>query len=547
MKSFKLQNKPLNNLFPVLIIIIAVFILYFQTITYKLVYLDDNFFILDLQGFISQFSNITKSFSEDVFRGNPAQRFYYRPVMTISLILDAQFGKISLAAYHFTNIIIHILTGIILFLLLRKFTGNKNKSLFFSILFLVHPVLTQSVAWIPGRNDSLLGLFLLCSIYSFIKYIETNRHKHFWYHIFWFTVSLFTKETAIILPVMCLGYLQFRTADNKSQKISLLNLILSWVILIGVFLLIRNSVLTNSGTQVSNIIQSIIKYYPMVLAYFGKIVLPVNLTVYPVLQDMPLVYGGISVIVFVGIYLLFKPRRYTQLIFGLMWFILFLLPSLVKLDDVVCPEFFEHRVYVPLIGIIISLSGLEYAKFKININKIVAGCGLIIIILFSGITFKYMQNFKDEMLFWNKAVTGAPHSAFAYNNLGAMHYLKGNYNQSVICWNKSVELNPQERIVHNNLGLVYMNRNQFNLSEQEFKKEIEINPYYGNAYYNYGLLKYRQKKIDEAISLWEKTVEFDRGHKDAYTNLILYYRSTKNINKLNYYIQQAQLNNVLIP
>jgi protein O-mannosyl-transferase len=93
---------------------------------------------------------------------------YYRPMMTISLILDAQIGGASPFIYHFTDIVIHLLASCLLFLFFKKLNYRKDLSFFFALIFAIHPVLSQAVGWIPGRNDTLLTVFILLAFIAFI-------------------------------------------------------------------------------------------------------------------------------------------------------------------------------------------------------------------------------------------------------------------------------------------------------------------------------------------------------------------------------------------
>ena len=136
------------------------------------------------------------------------------PLLTLSLMIDAQFGVTSLFTFHLTNIILHILSSCLVFSLLLKLKYKKETALFFSVIFLVHPALTQAATWIPGRNDSQLCVFILLAFISFLNFLETRKWKYYIGHLFFFMLALFTKETALGLGLICLYYLIFVVKEN---------------------------------------------------------------------------------------------------------------------------------------------------------------------------------------------------------------------------------------------------------------------------------------------------------------------------------------------
>ena len=159
-------------------IVLVGFLLYFKAIFFGYTYLDDNNLILENIYFLHDISNIIAAFGQDVFRLISTADIYYRPLMTVSLILDAQIGGAAPFIYHFTNLLIHLLGSCLVFLLLNKIGCKRELSFVFSLIFAIHPALSQAVAWIPGRNDSLMAVFALLSFIFFIDYAERKKYGH---------------------------------------------------------------------------------------------------------------------------------------------------------------------------------------------------------------------------------------------------------------------------------------------------------------------------------------------------------------------------------
>src|SRR3989344_2289931 len=127
-----------KNWIPFSIIVSFGFILYFQDFFFNFSYLDDNNLILDNQYFLSNLANFFKSFSIDVFYVFNHSAFYYRPLLTISLMFDFQLGGTFPFIYHFTNVALHLLSAGLLFIFLKKLDYKKELSFLFSIIFLIH-------------------------------------------------------------------------------------------------------------------------------------------------------------------------------------------------------------------------------------------------------------------------------------------------------------------------------------------------------------------------------------------------------------------------
>ena len=172
-------NRYLTGLFPLLWISILGFILYGQTITFDYTYLDDHELILGRLEQLGHPDQIAKAFTEDAFHTPGSKAYYYRPILTVSFVADRIIGGGSFAMFHVTNIILHILASGLLFLLLAEMGYDRLKSFLFTLIFVVHPVLVHAVAWVPGRNDTLLAVFVFASFLFFLRYIKTCHSSLF--------------------------------------------------------------------------------------------------------------------------------------------------------------------------------------------------------------------------------------------------------------------------------------------------------------------------------------------------------------------------------
>ena len=523
---------------PYLWIVLAGFLLYFKTLFYDLTYLDDNVWVLDYQWFLKNFSNSLQVFRRpDIVSG-----LFYRPLLNLSFIISAQMSGSSPFAYHLTNILIHLLAASLFFSLLNKLNYSRELSFLSSLIFTVHPVLTQAVVWIPGRTDSLLGVFVLTSFIFFLNFLKTKIGKYYMGHLFFLFFALLTKETAIALPLICFLYLQLifkRKASSLSQKIFMI----PWFIILSVWLMIRQTVLTQGhDTNVFLAVQSVFLNLPAIISYIGKIILPFNLSVLPILRDITPAYGLVAMVLLVVLLVLSRNKRLPYVLFGISWFFLFLLPSLVF-------SFLKHeyRVYLPMMGCMMVLLETDGIKHLVAQRKKMFTFGVIVLGFFSVMTFRYSDRFQNRLTFWESAIKTSPHSPLAHRNRGAMYHLEKQLDQAEAEYKKSLELNFHEPMVHNNLGLIYMDRDMYKEAEEEYKLEIAINPLYDNVYYNFGLLCYREGRFDKAVDLWKKTLVLNPEYIDAYKNLAVYYINQKDFTEASYYVEGLRKRGITIP
>ncbi len=527
----------------ILLIIGTGFLLYLKTLFFNFTYLDDNVLILDNYHFLKNLANVAQVFVQQVFHILHQQAAYYRPILTLSFMFDAQLGGTSPFIYHLTNIAIHLFASCLLFIFLIKLKYPREPSLFLSLVFVVHPVLTQAVAWIPGRNDSLMTLFILSSFILFLDFLKTKKWKYYFFHLLFFALALFTKESALVLTVIIFIYLHLIIKEkflSANKKI----LTLGWSMVVIPWFILRQTALKNPiKMTIVDFGKSIFFNSPVIIQFIGKTVFPFNLSVLPIIQDTTFIYGFIAILFLTAVVFLTKKKRSHPIIFGLLWFILFLLPTLTLHNSAIpfgADYHLEHRLYLPIIGLIIVLLETDLAKkFKPKSKKSLIPA-VMIIFIFSMITFIYSNNFKNRLNFWKNAVKTSPHSPLAHRNLGAMYHLEDLLNEAEQEYKKSLELNPLEPMAHNNLGLIYANKGMFEKAEIEYQKEIAINPFYDKVHFNLGLLYYQQEKTEKAIELWEKTIEINPDYSGAYNNLAIHYYQKNNLTKAKFYLQQLQ-------
>jgi hypothetical protein len=316
-------NNDFKKVLPYLTLVIFGFLLYYQTLFFSFVYLDDNQLIIN-NGKILNDSGLVKIFTSDVFLNGQNSGFYYRPVLNLSFLLDYKIGELNPFYFHFTNLALHLVAACLVFLLFSRHLFPKLTSYFLAFIFLVHPALSQVVSWIPGRNDSLLAIFTLTAFLLFLNFLRTDKLAYLWGHLAFFCLALFVKESAIFLPLICLIY-YFLFDDKFSRENRNNNFLITFTLwfsaLIIWYLFRRVSLPTDIGLNGMLLVGW--HNVSTILVYFGKAILPVNLGVYPTVESLTIWFGLLAVIL-VGTAVYFtKNLNWRRFSFGFLWFIIF--------------------------------------------------------------------------------------------------------------------------------------------------------------------------------------------------------------------------------
>lgn len=529
--------------YPLLWMAILGFLIFGRTISFDYTFLDDQTLVLNQMEQLKDPSYIKTAFSGDVFHAGNQSGYYYRPLLTLSFMADAIAGGGSFKMFHFSNIVYHILATFLLFLFFCRTGHPVRRAFLFSMIFLVHPMITQVVAWVPGRNDSLLAILVLTAFLAWLKYMREGRPLWMAVHLLLFIMAMLTKENAIALPVLIILYTFLILKDSLRKLIIPAS---GWVLILFFWAILRSRMLTGeSPLSLSEQLLSVLKNLPAILPFLGKILFPFHLSVFPILADMkiPAMLGALALGLLIVMVILTRKKQWGWYIFAVIWFLLFLVPTFISVNDQIS-NFSEHRAYLSVAAVMLFILHVSPVK-----NTTLSGLKTLLpsaalIVFFSILTVMHSRHFRDNFAFWQCAVDSSPSHAFNYNNLGAMYYLANDLPNAEKYFRKAMDINPYEPMANSNTGLVCMNTNRPAEAERYYLEEIRINPLFDHVYYNIGLLYYGSGRIPEAIVKWEKNLEVNPGYTEAYRALFHAYRETGQAEKLAGLEARAIKNNI---
>jgi tetratricopeptide (TPR) repeat protein len=464
-----------------------------------------------------------------------------RFILYLSLALNYHFGGLHVFGYHLFNLAVHLgcavlvwwLTQLILLTPVMKDEKIARHSgvisLLAGLIFVAHPLQTQAVTYIVQRAASMAGLFYLASLCLYAKSrplgIATGK---IYYTGAWIAAvaAMFTKETAITLPLMILFY-EFsflRTRGSLNWQYPAPFLLTLSIIPATIFFTETGAMRLQQLYHEPGIspIHYLLTQFRVMVTYIRLVFFPFNQNLdydYPIFKSVFEIPVVISLAFLAAIFLCAKQlfAKYRLVSFSIFWFFLTLMPesSLLPIKDVIN----EHRLYLPLAGYALLLvSGGYYLIGKHSIRIMVIML-LMVIVGNSVLTYQRNKVWDSELALWNDTAEKSPHKARPQYNRGHSFDQKNKYAQAIVDYNKAIELDPDYADAYYNRGLIYARQNNLARAVADFTRTIEIRPNYAGAYNNRGIILAFHGDLDRAAADFLKAIVIDPGYAEAYCNL----------------------------
>jgi len=511
-RSGRTGSKLLNGAWPPVLISLSILLVYLRTVSFGFTYFDDESLVLNNLAGLSSLKNILLAFGGELSRGATV---FYRPLLSASFILNYQLSGLAAWGYHLVNVLLHLTACLLFYKLLRKLDAGPGRALFFSLLFAVHPLNTQAVAWIPGRNDTLLALFALPMLMCFMDLAATGKYRYIFLNGLFFILALLTKESALVLPVLCLGYFFLVSQRPRQYQRLALNAAL-WISIFLLWYWARNHALGFSPEGQAGRFIFPLEFFAGVFSYLGKVLFPINLSPVAGPEIGAFIYGTAALALMAGLAWRVRLKDRPLFLFGLLWAIMFLLPNIIRGSFITLA--LEHRFYLPFMGLLAAFSQVNQFKFETAGAKAAIVPGLILTTVAFG-TFWYSNDFKDRETFWTAAGKKSPQNSLVHYNRGLLFQEKGKYDQAEREYQTALGITPDYAGVYNNLGILYQMQGKHGPAEQQFKKALQYRPNLAEALDNLGSNYYRQNMPEQAREQFEKAIKANPRLASAHNNL----------------------------
>ncbi len=516
------------------------FILYANSFFNQLFW-DDNESIVN-NAYIKDWQYFPNYFSENLTAGAGIKDNYWRPLLLFSFSLDYKIGGLAPFFYHLQSLFWHIFSAILVFkflkITLRKIPPLKSNFISFltALLFLIHPLQTEAVAYVAGRADPMHSALMLLSLIYLAKFWQNQKEKfNIFYSLLFFSLSLITKERAIVLCALVFLYLFLLTNLKAFEKIKNKILVFLPYLTLGlIYLILRTTILhfsdtfdigaqENIGTE--NLYQKILIVLKGFAIYQELIIAPVKLYMEKTIS-VPQNFSNPRVIIsflaaigwLIGIFYGYKKNRYIA--FGILWFFSAMSPSVHVFP--IQGLLYEHWLYFPIIGIFLVLSFLIY-KIIFEIKKgswqrIILGLLVLWIISLSVRTIIRNFDWQNPIKFYEKNISLGGSSARVFTNLGMAYADEGQPKKALENYQKAIELNEKLFPPWFNMGNAYKELNQTKKSIASYEKAMELSPKYVPIYNNLATVYLENKDYKEAPEILEEGIEKNPKNMQLYYN-----------------------------
>jgi protein O-mannosyl-transferase len=491
---------------------------YARTATFDYVNADDVDLIVGNQTFLRDFSNMPETFRRSYFATESERgdlKTYYRPIAIASFMIDAQRGGATPAPYHTTNILLHAAGVLLLYVLLVCLGASDAAATAGSLIFAVHPLNTQAVSWIAGRNELLFGAFTLTAMIALIRWMQTRRVWWLAVHVCAFALALFSKETAVLIPVIATLYAvlwRHGTRQSHSQTrrawTATAMLIVGYGMVGAIWFTLREQALSGAPATAVAVTEAAANT-PQLLVHLGKLLAPIQLNVMPGIDRSALLLGVLGVLVCVAA-ARYVPGRVW--LFCAAWILLFILPTLFVPDLPV----YEHRMYVPMMGAAIAVSQLLTRPATSRVALVVC---VALVVAFALQTLWHSSVFRNPFTYWENGTRSTQFAPIAHVNLGQLYEQGGNLARARDEYGRALTLNPDTPKAHNNLGVVAMRLQDPARAVEHFREETRRHPQNADAWFNLGLWAEMQGDAAQARRYYQQAIAVNRAYLPAYEKL----------------------------
>jgi tetratricopeptide (TPR) repeat protein len=477
--------------------------------------------------------------------------FKSRYAALLSFALNYKAHGLGVRGYHITNLAVHILNGILIYLMvvLTFKTPSLNNSplknssrpiaLLASLLFVSHPVQTQTVTYIVQRFASMATMFYLLSLVMYIKWrLRITEHQSsrflslllYLFSLLSAILAIKTKEIAFTLPVaVALHEFMFFSGKAKRRLLNLIPLLLTMLIIPLTLINIDKPIGEMIGdvgesTKISNIsrFDYLLTESRVMVTYIRLLLFPINQNLYydyPVyhsLVEIPVLLSCIfiSSIFILGVYMLRRSRTREEtgrlVAFGILWFFITLS---VESSFIPLHPIYEHRLYLPSVGFFPALAAsafLFYKKLKNPKMQKAASCALILVLLvLSCATYARNTVWRSETSLWEDTAGKSPEHALVQNNLGLAYWSKGMLDKAIDRFLISVRLKPDYATAHNNLGNAYEAKGLTGKAIGHYLEALSLKPELAEPHFNLGVICLKKGLRNDARQEFEKALEID--------------------------------------
>jgi tetratricopeptide (TPR) repeat protein len=471
----------------------------------------------------------------------------YRPVVTLSYFLDYALWGFKPLGYHLTNLLLHLLTVLAVYLFFFVISNSNFSSLFGALLFAVHPAICEAVLFVGYREDLLCALLCILSLFFYTKSSNPDNSKP--RAILWNSVSLgafflalLAKEMAVtfLFVIAAYEFLIFSRSRTSYSWRPAFKRLSGYAVVLLSYCLIRFVLFDNPNALLTHYVggsfwTNALFMAEVFLKYLKWMLWPLNIpvtlnTYYPSISFSlidPFIWAGICVFILI-VFIAIAMRKILPLCsFAFFWVIITLMP-VSNLTGYLANVIASRYLYLPIIGYCLALSiGISFL-YRRSINylyphlwrKIFRDGAVLLILFYSTFTFIRTIALSTEIGVWQEIVEGNPAHPKAYIGLAyALLSNKGEADKAVETINKAITIAPKDPRVYYDTAILIERIGQTKEAIKYLQSAIALAPTEPKYYNSLGILYARLREWQEARKAWEDALRVKPNFAPAKDNL----------------------------
>ena len=515
-----------------ILLVIATFIAYMQVLKYGFITSFDD------TNYLTSNWNIKAGLTKEsiVWAFSTSYASNWHPVTWLSHMLDYELYGMEPFGHHLTSLIFHITNTLLLFGVLLKMTGALWRSGLVAVLFALHPLNVESVAWVSERKNVLSTFFLLLTLWAYVKYVDRKNAANYLLVVLFLALGLMSKPMLVTLPfvLLLLDFWPLKRFSEVRPTRLILEKVPLFILLIGscvaTFIAqrsggaIRSSEFSSLYFRIAN---ALVSYFD----YLRNMLWPSGLSVfYPHPGNALPIWKPLTctiVLVVVTIWVVKGIRRAPYLAVGWFWYLGTLVP-VIGIVQVGEQAMADRYTYVPLIGIFIAIAWSLPEQIKTRKEKLLPILSGIVISLLIALTWIQVSHWKNSITLFKHAinVTDTKYLSVAtiHAFLGDAYHREGELGVAISEFKKSLDLDPSNLYSLNNLAATLAEQGNLKEGLGYAQKLSRLRPDYTPGLITMGNILEETGKLDQAQIYYEQVLERDSDSFENYLNLanILY-------------------------
>lgn len=507
----------------------AILLIYWRVAKFEFIVWDDLTYVGDNPRVLSGMNLRNFAWSLTTFHAG-----YWIPLTWLSFLLDAQISGSHPGGYHVTNLVLHVVNTLLVFVFLAKSTQNQIRSVFVAAFFAIHPLRVESVAWIVERKDVLSTLFGLLSLISYVQSAKTRHRLWLMISFLFFIASLASKPTLVTLPFVFL-LLDFwplqRFVGGREKYFSSVPLVaekMPFVAASMAFSIITFIAQRSIGAVVSlegypfgtRCANALISY----ATYLRKTLIPNDLAIfYPHPRgDLVWSVAAVAAVLFVtfSVAAVVWARRYPFFMVGWFWYVGTLIP-MIGIVQVGRQQMADRFTYFPSIGLYVACIWLavECVPAGVLRNRLLPAAGIAGLGTLGVISFLQVGYWRDSVTVFRHALECGHDSPLARSFLGSALVARGEASEGLPLLESAVAIEPTDPDLQFNLAVGLQTQGQLDAAASHYLAALALHEQDAGAHFNLGVLFLKRGQYEAAKRNFRRTVEIDPDNVNAYANL----------------------------